>query len=146
MEPKTIDRINVSLILALGIILLLLSFRVFDAADASCSSSLIKNGWMIIAIIATMFMAGGIGYWLCNSKYQLCYSGVQNRSNIFSILLLIFSLMLVGVTFQMKNELKKDEVKQTCNVSVLKSSIDIAFYIGILFTLIGVARLFKKSA
>lgn len=137
------DTIAVIIMTIIGLIFFVMSMSVFKNLDASCPSSVIRDGWAIIQTLGACMIAAGISYFICVLFGGKCYTNIDTvrTSEVYIGIFGVFSLIIVGLCAIMLKEYESlsSTDKQNCddNTNTTKKLtifVTIMSGIGIIFS------------
>jgi hypothetical protein len=100
------DTIAVIIMTIIGVMFFIMSISVFKNLDASCPSSMLRDGWALIQALGACMVAAGVSYFVCVLFGGNCYSEMDNvrTSEVYLGIFGVFCLIIAGLCAGMIKE------------------------------------------
>jgi len=125
-RQQKFDNIAIAGASILGIILFIISVTAIKNVDVACSSSIIRNGWVVIMTLGACMLAGGVSFFMCTWGKGQCYGNTASGNttdvrtmDFYFIAYMVIGLFLIGLTGAMINRYNdlSSEEKKFCDDS-----------------------------
>ena len=140
---QKLDTIAVICMSILGLVFFIMSISVFKNLDASCPSSMLRDGWALIQALGACMITAGIAYFACAIVGGKCYTEIETTrtTEVYLGIFGVFSLVIVGLCAGMLKQYGdlSDDDKNECDddsntTKRLTTFVTIMASLGVVFT------------